>query len=106
MVETRCNSTSAPRKFRPGMRPMLRTLARIGATCLTVAASLPGQLQLVHQHAGGEHTHVHADAEALAAHDLLEDHHHPHDAVHSHGDAHAAADHPHPQAVEAADDRP
>jgi len=88
------------------MRPLLRTLARLAAACLTVAASVPGQLQLVHQHAGGEHMHVHADAEALAAHDLLEGHHHPHDVGHSHAEAHATAGHAHPHAAPAADDGP
>ena len=99
MVKSRCNPAKAARNLRPGMRPLLRILARAGAACLTVAASLPGQLQLVHQHAGGEHMHVHADAEALAARDLFEDHHHSHDADHTH-------QHAHPQAEPAADDGP
>ena len=86
------------------MRPVLRRLARLAAAALTLTASMPGQLQLVHQHAGGEHTHVHADAEALAAHDLLEGHHHPHDLGHSHADAHAADHHTHADA--AADEGP
>jgi hypothetical protein len=58
---------------------------------LILLASLPGPLQLAHQHAGGERAHVHLDAEALAARDLLEQHAHPHPHPHPHRHAHSAA---------------
>jgi len=57
--------------------------ARLGAVALTLAASLPGPLQLAHEHSGGEHAHVHPDAAHLAAHDLVD-----HDGHHHHADAH------------------
>jgi hypothetical protein len=66
-------------------------VAHLGAVGLIFAASLPGHLQLVHRHAGGEHAHLHADAAALAAHDLLAEH-----EARSHGHDHTHA-HPHPR---------
>jgi hypothetical protein len=70
------------------MTAVRRTVACLSAVGLVALASLPGQLQLVHQHAGGDHVHVHADAEGLAAHGLL--------ALHDQGRRDHAHGHPHP----------
>lgn len=68
-----------------------RTIARLGAVGLVLMASLPGPLELVHDHAGSDHPHVHANAVVLALHALF--HHHAH-AHHHHRAQPHGHDHP------------
>jgi hypothetical protein len=76
------------------MRASLAIVARVSAVALTVAASLPGHLELVHQHAGGDRAHVHGDVEALVAHDLLDEHEHGAGTLpHVHPNPHTAGQH-------------
>lgn len=56
--------------------------ARLCVVGLVLAASLPGPLQLAHEHAGGERAHIHLDAAELAARALFDDHAHPHQGAH------------------------
>lgn len=73
------------------MRKPLAATGRLGAAVLMVVASLPGHLQLVHRHAGGNAAHVHGNAQALAARESLDAHHHHHLHAHAPADTHRHA---------------
>lgn len=64
-------------------------LGRLLAAVLTLAAGLPGPLELRHEHEGGGRGHVHPrHAVAHGSHGHDHDHRHPHTHSHDHSNPH------------------